>query len=95
MRPNQKINDRIIYFCDIELNIFKEVIRKKGKYKIKVKSERQIILKDELWESKPLPSGEAFFMGQLRNKIHLTEIEKFEIKKIILKKELTCSIYAK
>src|SRR6185295_19486813 len=82
-----RINNRVIYFCDIELNVFKEVIRSKNKRKYKVKTERKVILKDEIWTSNSSEETNNFFMSQLKNKIHLTESERFEIKSITLKKE--------
>lgn len=89
--PYGRINNKVIYFCDVEINIFKEVVRSKNKRKYKVKTERKVILKDEIWTSNASKQTNNFFMNQLKHKIDLTESERFEIKSIKLKKELGCS----
>ena len=90
LTEHQKINDRLIYFVDIYLEIERKTIYKTRGVK---REKRYVILKNETWELKPKTQNALFFERQLAFKLELTEKETFKITKIILKKELGCSIY--
>lgn len=94
----QRVNDRIIYFCDIivSIHVHEKKKTKKGDDYIQ-DSYRQVVLIGECYECKPLESGKKFFYNQLKHKLELkktkTKTENIDIIKIILTKELGCSIY--
>lgn len=93
MNPLQRVNDRTIYFTDIYVSIDKQSIRKIKNKKYIKRENRLVELKWQCWEVKPLASGKKFFTNDIKYKIQLKENETIDIIKIILRKELSCSVY--
>lgn len=81
----KRINDRIIYLSSIHVTIEKRLKT--------TKQHRTEIFKDILYESKPGPSNERYFNESLIRLCKLEKRETMKIDKIILKKEIGCSIY--
>lgn len=85
----QKVNDNLIYLADIYI----EIIKIKKSTKGKIKSTRNEKLIDSLWENNPGKENKEYFDKQLIQRFNIKENETFEIKKVILKKEISCSFY--
>ena len=85
----QKINDNIIYLADCEVEIKRE---KKLKKEIK-RSIRIVKLTDIIFEKNQGKENEHYSKKVLENRCSIDEFETLVIKKIILKKELSCSLY--
>jgi len=85
----QKVNENIIYVADVEVEIIKLKILKTKK----VKEVRHEKIVDILFEKNPSEANKIYFENLLKFKCSVTEFEKLEIKKITLKKELSCSFY--
>lgn len=85
----ERVNDNLIYLADIYIEIIK--IKKLAKGKIKNTRNEKLI--DELWENNPGEQNKEYFNKKLIEKFNIKENETFEIKKVILKKEISCSFY--
>lgn len=90
LSKRDKINNRLIYIADIYCEIiYKSELKKKESQRRK----EIIILKDQLYESKPSKENKEYFLKECLRKCDLEKTKQMEIKKIVLKKELGCSIY--
>ena len=88
-RIQYKVNNNLIYLVDYEIQLIKITNTKIGKRK----SSRVVKLIDELHENNPGEHNKKFYEYSLRRKVNATEKEIMEIKKVILKKEISCSFY--
>lgn len=90
MDPMKKVNENIIYIANIEFEVTKSVkIKNRG-----IAKKRRILkLKDQLFQKNPGELNRIHSMSMFREKLELKEKELLEIKKVILKKELSCSFY--
>ena len=88
-RIEYKVNENLIYLVDYEIQLTKITSTKIGKRK----SIRVVKLINELHENNPGESNKKFYEDQLRRKLNASEKEIMEIKKVILKKEISCSFY--
>lgn len=93
LKKLEKINDRLIYIADIYIDIHKKKIRSKNKKKYVVREERNEILRNQVYESKPKKLNEEYFIKECKRKVDLHKEETMEITRIVLKKEIGCSIY--
>lgn len=85
----KRINERIIYLADIYGEIFKT---KKLKNKIKRSSRKFKILNQVFSNHCDIPNR-RLFIQILKKRLDADKNEIVEIQKIILRKELGCSIY--
>lgn len=96
MNPLQRVNDRTIYFTDIYVSVEKKTIRKNTKGQKFIEYDYRFVeLLGKCWELKPKESGKKKFMHEIKHAIDLKKNEIIDITKIILRKELSCSIYIK
>lgn len=93
MNPLMKVNDRTIYFCDIVVGITVITYRTIEKQKYTYYNYDFRILKGMCYESKPLKSGKKHFQDNIRNSLQLKKNQSIDYIKVILLKELSCSIY--
>jgi hypothetical protein len=85
----KKVNENIIYLADIEVEITKlKVLKTK-----KVRGLRKAKIEDYLFEKNPGESNRTHMMKQLGIKCNISDSETLVIKKVILKKEISCSLY--
>ncbi len=90
MEPMKKVNNNVIYIADIEFEVVKSVkIKNRGI----AKKKRIVKLKDQLFQKNPGELNRIHSMETFREKLELKEKETLEIKKVVLKKELSCSFY--
>ena len=89
MQKHKRINENIIYLSDIHFNIVKLVKLKKGD----VKRKRIAILTDELFQKNPGIDMTEYNFNKYVEKLKITEKETFEVSKVVLKKEISCSFY--
>lgn len=89
----RRINDRLIVLSDIYVTVEKKVERSKNKQKYIVREKRNVIVKDILYELKPGPENIKYFNSQMERKVNLHEKETMVIDKIVLKREIGCSVY--
>ena len=85
----ERVNDNLIYLVDYEIALIKLKNTKHGK----TKSIRIVILEDEMHENNPGKHNKEYYETCLRAKTKASEKETMEIRKVILKKEITCSFY--
>lgn len=88
-RLKSRINDNIIYLADFEVWVTKIRTLKSGK----VKEIRKVKIQDMLYENNPGEHNKKYALNVLSIKCNVSDKEKLEIKKVILKKELSCSFY--
>lgn len=90
LNPLERINDRLIYIADIHCKIMRVSELKKQEEKRKFEI---VILKNQVYESKPSEFNIRYFYAQWEIKCNLKESQQMEIIKVVLKQELGCSIY--
>lgn len=85
----KRVNENIIYLADIEVEIVKLKVLKTRK----VRGIRKAKIIDELFEKNPSPENKMHLQKMLENKCEVKDSETLTIKKVILKRELSCSFY--
>ncbi len=85
----EKVNDNIIYLadCEVEINRIKKL-----KKEIK-RDQRFVFIKDILFEKNPGEANAKHSHKMLEVACKVDEFETLIVKKVILKKELSCSLY--
>lgn len=89
IEKNKRVNNYIIYEVDMEVHVTKVFKAKTNKSKQK----RIVIIKNKLWQKNPGKAGEKYENSLLEKECDIKENETFEIKKVTLKREISCSFY--
>lgn len=85
----EKVNDNIIYLCDVEVEIFKVKILKYQKKR----TSRIEIIRNTTYEKNPGEQNKNGLINHLSKIFNKSEDETIEIGIITIKKELSCSLY--
>ena len=86
----QNVNGRILYVADVhcEIMYISELKKKES-----VRKKQILILPSQLYDGKPGKSNLEYFIKDILRKCKISEKQQMEIKKVVLKKELSCCMY--
>lgn len=86
----QRTNENIIYVVDVHCEVIYTSELKKQESKRK---KELLILKDKLYCKSYGENSDEHFYNECLRKCKLSEKQQMKIKKIVLKRELSCSFY--